>query len=98
MNANANCIAGKYDASSSSFSRPPAAPFLHRAVARYAPPTSCHDTVEWRWTYTNAFLPLYLTLYLSQLFSAATTGSASNSATLPRWAYIRSASWTQMFD
>ncbi|KAJ7718696.1 UNC-50 [Mycena maculata] len=39
--------------------------------ARYPPPTPRHDAVEWGYTFdvhTNAFFPLYLTLYLAQLF------------------------------
>ncbi|KAF7291957.1 hypothetical protein MIND_01221300 [Mycena indigotica] len=45
------------------------APSLHGA--RYPSPVPRHETVEWGYTFdvhTNAFFPLYLTLYLAQLF------------------------------
>ncbi|KAJ6616502.1 UNC-50 [Mycena sp. CBHHK59/15] len=38
---------------------------------RFSPPTPRHDSIEWGYTFdihTNAFFPLYLTLYLAQLF------------------------------
>ncbi|KAJ7253744.1 UNC-50-like protein [Mycena haematopus] len=44
---------------------------LCTAGARYPPPVPRHDSVEWGYTFdvhTNAFFPLYLTLYLAQLF------------------------------
>ncbi|KAF8217733.1 UNC-50, partial [Mycena galopus ATCC 62051] len=62
---------------SRTFLLPPAAPSLaphagtSAAGARYPPPVPRHDAVEWGYTFdvhTNAFFPLYLTLYLAQLF------------------------------
>ncbi|KAJ7484390.1 UNC-50 [Mycena latifolia] len=46
----------------------PATPSLG---ARFPPPAPRHDALEWGYvfdTHTNAFFPLYLTLYLAQLF------------------------------
>ncbi|CAK5272084.1 unnamed protein product [Mycena citricolor] len=49
----------------------PPAPTPSFTGARFPPPTPRHETVEWAYTFdvhTNAFFPLYLTLYLAQLF------------------------------
>ncbi|KAJ7056244.1 UNC-50 [Mycena amicta] len=49
----------------------PAAPAPSLHGARYPPPVPRHESVEWGYTFdvhTNAFFPLYLTLYLAQLF------------------------------
>ncbi|KAJ7033098.1 UNC-50 [Mycena alexandri] len=58
---------------SRTFLVPPAAPAPTPSLhgARFPPPVPRHDTVEWGYTFdvhTNAFFPLYLTLYLAQLF------------------------------
>nr|GAT48853.1 predicted protein [Mycena chlorophos] len=58
---------------SRTFLLPPATPAPAPSLGgpRYPPPVPRHETVEWGYTFdvhTNAFFPLYLTLYLAQLF------------------------------
>ncbi|KAJ7098266.1 UNC-50 [Mycena epipterygia] len=52
---------------------PPPVPAMPSSAVhpRFPPPVPRHDALEWGYTFdihTNAFFPLYLTLYLAQLF------------------------------